>query len=129
MGVKIISLDCVEEIQLEGRIMKRMITEETTGAKNLTVAVIWVPPLNEVSPCHSHDAEEAVYILRGSGEAYVDGETKLFSPGDVVWFPRNSKHMIRNTSRTGNLQAVCIFSPPIHPSQYVLYNSKFSNSP
>lgn len=110
---------------MQGREMRRLITSETVGAKNLTVLIIWVKPGEAVLPCHSHKAEEAVYIAHGEGEYWIDGTRGNFKTGETVWFPYNCKHMIRNTGK-GVLKAVCIYSPPMHPDQYTLYeNIKF----
>lgn len=117
----IINPNDVAPIHLTGRKMSRLITSETVGAKNLTVLVIWVQPGEEVLPCHSHKAEEAAYIVQGEGEFWIDGQTGHFKSGDVIWFPYGSKHMIRNTSNEEVLQAVCMYSPPMHPDQYTLY--------
>ena len=116
----VVSPSSVEPIQLIGREMRRLITSETVGAENVSVGVISVPPGTEVLPCHSHEAEEALYIVQGEGEFWIDGHTGHFGAGDVVWYPFGSKHMIRNT---GNqmLKAVFIFSPPMHPDRYTLY--------
>lgn len=116
----VVSPNEVEPIQLIGREMRRLITSETVGAENLTVLVIRVQPGGEVLPCHSHKAEEAAYIVQGEGEFWIDGQTGDFKTGDTVWFPYDCKHMIRNTGKDV-LQAVCIYSPPMHPDQYTLY--------
>ena len=110
----------VEPLHLTGREMRRLITSETVGAKNLTVLVIWVQPGEEVLPCHSLKAEEAAYIVQGEGEFWIDGQTGTFATGDTLWFPDGCKHMVRNTG-TEVLQAVCMYSPPMHPDQYTLY--------
>lgn len=116
----VVSPGDVEPIQLIGREMRRLITSETVGAENLTVLVIHVQPGGEVLPCHSHKAEEAAYIVQGEGEFWIDGERGDFKAGDTVWFPYDCKHMIRNTGKDV-LQAVCIYSPPMHPDRYTLY--------
>ena len=110
----------VEPIHLPGREMRRLITTENVSAENMSVGVIWVPPGAEVLPLHSHEAEEALYIVTGNGEYWIDGELGHFQSGDIVWFPYNCKHMVRNTGESV-LQAVCIFSPPMHPERYTLY--------
>ena len=120
MARRVIGPQEVDALQLAGREMRRLITHDTVGAKNLTVLVIEVLPGAEVLPCHSHDAEEAAYIVQGEGEFWIDGERGPFRKGEVVWFPQNCKHMIRNTGKE-TLRAVCIYSPPMHPDQYQLY--------
>jgi mannose-6-phosphate isomerase-like protein (cupin superfamily) len=110
----------MEPLQLVGREMRRLITSETVGAENLTVLIIWVQPGEEVLPCHSHEAEEAAYIVQGEGEYWIDGRTGTFQRGEVVWFPYNCKHMIRNTGKE-ILAVLCVYSPPMHPNRYTLY--------
>ena len=67
------------------------------------------------------DTEEILLILDGQGEAWVDGETAPFRKGDVVLFPANSKHMVRNTG-SQPLVAAAIFSPPTSAESYVLFD-------
>jgi mannose-6-phosphate isomerase-like protein (cupin superfamily) len=122
----IIHPEDVEAIQLVGRTMRRLITFETVGAQRMSMGVISVPPGAEVLPCHSHEAEEALYIVEGAGEFWIDGERGTFGPGDVVWYPYSSKHMIRNTGNIP-LLAVFIFAPPMDPDRYHLYDdTRFS---
>jgi len=110
----------VEPINLPGREMRRIISEETVGTKSMSVGVIWVPPGEAVLPCHSHDADEALYIVSGEGQSWIDNQLDNFKAGDVVWFPKNCKHMIRNNG-SEILQAVHFFSPARHPKEYTLY--------
>lgn len=110
----------IEPIQLIGRKMRRLITQNTVGAKNLGVGVISVSPGEAVLPCHSHGAEEALYIVKGEGKFWIEGEVGTFKEREILWYPPNSKHMIKNTGDK-ELLAVFIFSPPTHPDDYVLY--------
>ena len=36
---------------------------------------------------HSHEAEEAIYMLEGEGEFTFDGKTHRVGPGQAVFFP------------------------------------------
>ncbi len=107
----------IEAVELTGREMRFVITSESAQARNMSVVVIDVPPGSAVYPCHSHPAEEAIYVVAGHGEYWIDGQVGSFTQGDIVWFPYGSKHMIRNAG-SKILQAVCIFSPPMDPSHY-----------
>ena len=110
----------IEPIQLVGREMRRLITSNTVGAKALSVGVISVPPGEAVLPCHSHNAEEALYIVKGEGQYWIEGEIGAFKAREILWYPPNSRHMIKNTGEQ-ELVGVFIFSPPTHPDDYVLY--------
>ena len=116
----VINPNDVEPMRLTGRDMWRLITSETVGAKILTVLIVCIQPGAEELPCHSHEAEEAAYIVQGEGEFWIDGQTGSFTTGDTLWFPNGSKHTVRNTG-SEVLQAVCMYSPPMHPDQYTLY--------
>ena len=41
---------------------------------------------------HSHEAEEAIYMLEGEGEFTFDGATHRVSPGQAVFFPSGVVH-------------------------------------
>lgn len=41
---------------------------------------------------HSHEAEEAVYMLEGEGEFTFDGATHRVGPGQAVFFPSGIVH-------------------------------------
>ena len=111
----------VEPLNLEGRDLSWIITEETVGAKQLSIAVMHCFPHAVVKPLHSHtDIEEVIYILEGQGETWIDGEMVDFKKGDAVFFPANSKHQVHNTSGE-MLVTLSIFSQPTSPDRYVSY--------
>jgi uncharacterized cupin superfamily protein len=108
-------------LHLEGRDLRWIITGETVGAEQLSIAVMRCFPGAVVKPLHAHrDIEEVIYIIDGEGECWVDGEREQFSGGDAVFFPANSKHQVRNTSDK-MLVTVSIFSKPTSPDQYMSY--------
>jgi quercetin dioxygenase-like cupin family protein len=41
---------------------------------------------------HSHDAEEAIYMLEGVGEFTFDGTTHRVGPGQAIFFPSGIRH-------------------------------------
>ena len=54
----------------------------------------------ESSKHHSHDWEHQVYITRGEGIVWVDGNEYPIKEGDFVLVPPNSLHHFKNTSNT-----------------------------
>ena len=111
----------VEPLHLEGRDLSWIVTEETLGAKQMSIAVMHCFPNAIVKPLHSHtDIEEVIYIMEGQGQAWIDGELVDFTKGDAVFFPENSKHQVRNTSGE-MLVTLSIFSKPTSPDSYVSY--------
>ncbi|MCL2068416.1 MAG: cupin domain-containing protein [Oscillospiraceae bacterium] len=116
-----INIGDVEPRRLEGRDLSWIVTEETIGAKQMSIAVMHCHPNAIVKPLHSHkDIEEVIYILEGQGQSWIDGELVDFKKGDAVFFPANSKHQVRNTSGE-TLVTLSIFARPTSPDQYVIY--------
>jgi mannose-6-phosphate isomerase-like protein (cupin superfamily) len=124
MPVKIASLDSIPVQNMPGRDVQWLVTPNNLGTAN--VAVVWLraPVGAVVRPMHGHrDTEEVFVVLEGEGEALVDGETSPFKKGDAVFFPANSKHMIRNTG-SGTLVGLGIFSPPTTAASYLIFENE-----
>lgn len=49
---------------------------------------------NASTPPHSHDTEEVVHILTGSGRAIVSERLLHFQAGDTLVLPRGERHQI-----------------------------------
>ena len=47
---------------------------------------------------HTHDVEETIVVMRGSGNAIVSGDSLAFGPGSVIFVPKGAPHDVRNTS-------------------------------
>ena len=120
MRLKVSDKD-IEPIKLDGRNLHWVITEETVGAKQMSIAVMHCFPNAIVKPLHAHkDIEEVIYIIEGSGRCWIDGEILDFKKGDAVFFPANSKHQVCNTSDE-ELVTASIFSQPTTSEQYIIY--------
>jgi len=73
-------------------------TEATRGA--ISVLTGWHKP-GEGPPDHVHfDQEEAFFILEGTYELTVDGETTTAGAGTVVFIPRSVVHRFKNVGDT-----------------------------
>lgn len=120
--VRIVSPEDMPVQPMPGRTLQWLATPETLGTEKLALAIMDCAPGSVIRPLHAHrDTEEILLILEGQGEAWVDGETAPFDKGDVVLFPANSKHMVRNTG-SQPLVAAAIFSPPTTAESYVLFD-------
>ena len=53
----------------------------------------------ESSKHHSHDWEHQVYITRGNGILWVDGEEYKIKEGDFIIVPANSTHHFHNNGK------------------------------
>lgn len=121
MAVKVINPNAVEPLHLQGRDLTWLVTKDTVGAEQLSIAIMHCPARSIVRPLHGHKGiEEVILILEGEGEAWVDGETARFKKGDAVLFPVDSKHQVRNTG-DAMLITASIFSAPTSPDSYIIY--------
>ena len=121
MKSKFATLEDTPIKELEGRQMYMLITPETVKSEYMSMVLIKVKLGQAVRPCHSHPtSEEIIYINRGEGEAWIDGEISAFKVGTAIIFSRGAKHMIRNTGNS-ELEVLCVYSPPVTPESYQLF--------
>ena len=113
--------DKVETRDLPGRTLKWLFTPEMKLSDNFTMNVVSLKPGSTVKPAHSHpDREEVIYIISGSGEAYIDGKVNDIHGGTAVLFTPGSIHMLRNTGNV-DMKVVCFFTPPATMSNYLFH--------
>jgi len=75
--------------------MRVLLTTETTGGA-ISVIMAWHKP-GEGPPDHVHfRQEEMFFIVEGTYELTVGGETSTVGPGTIVFIPRNLVHRFRN---------------------------------
>lgn len=68
------------------------------SAQGLSQISIWRQTLapGAATPPHSHDCDEVVMCLGGSGEVHVDGQAKRFGANSTVVLPRGGVHQLFN---------------------------------
>lgn len=121
MTLPIVDETSMEALDLPGRDLRWLVTEESTGAKHCTMCVIEVQPGQTVRPAHSHpNSEEVIYILRGSGRVMIDGVVEPVKAGCAVLFPKGAIHMLRN-SGDELMKVACFFAPPSDLSTYKFF--------
>lgn len=75
--------------------MKVLLTTEATGG-NISVLMADHKP-GEGPPDHVHfSQEEMFFILEGSYEVTVGGQTSMVGPGTIVFIPRGVVHRFKN---------------------------------
>ena len=67
-------------------------------------------PVGQTSLPHSLKTSEVYYILSGSAEMHIDGETQMVEPGDAVYIPPNARQFIYNCG-SEPLVFICIVDP------------------
>ncbi|MBI4734395.1 MAG: cupin domain-containing protein, partial [Rubrobacteridae bacterium] len=76
------------------------------GAENFALRVFKVEPGGN-TPLHTHDWEHEVFVLKGSGSAYSEGEFVPMNAGDAIFIPPNELHQFKNTS-DDILEFICL---------------------
>jgi len=121
MALPIIDEATVEEVALNGRRLRWVVTKENAGAQYCTFAVIRVAPGGRALPAHSHPAgEEIIYILNGHGRVLVDGEVETVKAGCAVLFPKGKVHILENLSEE-EMKVACFFAPPAGFENYQMF--------
>ncbi len=69
---------------------------------------------------HALRTSEVYYILSGSGEMRIDGETGAVRPGDTVYIPPRARQQITNTG-PDDLVFLCIVDPAWRREDEVLW--------
>lgn len=66
--------------------------EETFGAPAM-IARRWVLDARAEGPEHVHgDADQMLYVIRGSGEAVVDGQSFALAPESMLWLEQGERY-------------------------------------
>jgi mannose-6-phosphate isomerase-like protein (cupin superfamily) len=66
----------------------------------------------------THEGDQILHFVDGTGEAILEGETSAVGPGDVVFVPAGTLHNFVNTG-SGPLRLVTVYAPPEHPPRTV----------
>ena len=79
--------------------MKVLLSTEATGGA-ISVLMAWLKP-GEGPGDHVHfNQEEMFFIVEGTYELTVDGQTTTAGPGTIVFIPRNVVHRFKNVGDT-----------------------------
>ena len=77
-------------------------------------------PVKKAGPRHPHShrrMEEVIYVQKGTGKAWVNGEVTSIQPGDALLIPSGARHMMINTGRRP-LVLLCAFSAADPENRY-----------
>jgi quercetin dioxygenase-like cupin family protein len=74
---------------------RQLISADRTPSRGLSLGVFEVLPGAELAP-HSHDPQEAYYVVRCTAEVYWDGAWEPLERGDVAYIPEGAVHGVRN---------------------------------
>ncbi len=99
--------DIPEETSLKGAtgVSKRTLIGKDQSAPNFYLRRFRVEPLGN-TPRHAHQWEHEIYVLSGSGEVMVAGETSQLNEGTAAFIPGGADHQIRAGDTP--LEFICI---------------------
>lgn len=94
MKTKTTKMEKEESVWVLGHLITLL---DTSGDYDL--ALIDTPAHTPGPPPHYHtNCSEMSYILEGSAEFFIDGETKIYRAGEYVDMPPNTLHTFNNIS-------------------------------
>jgi quercetin dioxygenase-like cupin family protein len=86
-------------IKAFGLDLRILLTTEATGGA-ISVLMGWHKP-GEGPPDHVHfNQEEMFFIVEGTYELTIDGQTSTAGPGAIVFIPRDVVHRFKNVGNT-----------------------------
>jgi quercetin dioxygenase-like cupin family protein len=122
MALPIVDEENIDALDLPGRRLRWVVTNELTDAQHCSMCVIEVQPGQTVKPAHSHpNGEEIIYLLSGSGRVWIDGEIGIVKQGCAVLFPQGKIHMLQN-SGTEMMKVACFFAPATSLENYKFFD-------
>jgi len=92
-----------------GGYVKRLVNPATTGSVNLGTSILFLNPGEEVV-MHSHEYEEAYFIISGQGKMILENEIIILEKNLSVYVPSNSLHGQKNDGEE-TLTILCSLSP------------------
>jgi uncharacterized RmlC-like cupin family protein len=95
------------------------ISQATTGAQNIYMAVFRVPPGAQSRPHYHENCESAVYMLSGGMEIRWGDRLEQaveVQPGDLLYVPPRETHTVRNLSDDAPAEYVVARDSPTEDS-------------
>jgi quercetin dioxygenase-like cupin family protein len=121
MRLPIVDENSIEALDLPGRRLRWLMTQENVDAHHCSMCMILVAPGETVRPAHSHpNGEEIIYIVHGSGKVMIEGVVEPVKQGSAVLFPQGKVHMLRNTGPE-EMKVVCFFAPATNLDNYKFF--------
>jgi len=104
------------------------ISQETAGAKGLSMNLVVIPPGGSPKAHYHKDFETAIYLLKGKVETRFGEklqESKINEEGDFVFIPPGVPHKPVNLSKTEPALAIVSRNDPNEHENVVAYDEKY----
>ncbi len=89
---------------------------KTFWGDNIMISLVELRP-GAVVPPHSHPEEQAGYVIEGTLEFTMHGQTRTVGPGEIFFVPRGVEHAV-TVSGADTARVVDIFSPVRNEYKY-----------
>ena len=103
------------------------ISQETVGAKGLSMNLTVIPPGGSPKAHYHKDFETAIYLLKGRVETFFGQylqESTVNEEGDFVYIPPGVPHKPVNLSNTETALAIVSRNDPNEHENVVLYDEE-----
>jgi mannose-6-phosphate isomerase-like protein (cupin superfamily) len=97
-----------------GTVNCRLVGRDVNGSQAVEVVLGVVQP-GGLAERHTHEVEQAMYILEGRALVEVNGEAQECGPGTACFFPPGVTHRVESLG-PGPLRALVIYAPPLERS-------------
>lgn len=89
--------DSVPFTTVDGSTIRELLAHRNSSIRLQSLAEARLAPGRATTPHHHRVTEEIYYILSGSAEMTLEGESRPVGPGDAIAIPPGARHTIRNT--------------------------------
>ena len=102
--------DTVPFTTKDGSTIRELLAHRNSAIRKQSLAEARLAVGAATTPHHHAVTEEIYYMLEGTAEMTLDGETRTVGPGDAIAIPPGCRHTIRNTGTT-ELVFLCTCAP------------------
>ncbi|MFD4820615.1 cupin domain-containing protein [Peribacillus butanolivorans] len=106
---KISKYQSIKSYELDDGVFFQDMMVQDMGPKTLIVGLATFEPGKSL-PCHIHNVEESVTILKGNAYCDVEGVRTALEPYDTSFIPANIPHRFVNSSDTEELIILWAYS-------------------
>ena len=89
--------DAVPFTTVDGSTIRELLAHRNSSIRQQSLAEARLAPGLATTPHHHKVTEEIYYLLSGSAEMTLEGESRPVGPGDAIAIPPGARHTIRNT--------------------------------
>jgi len=82
--------------------------------KHTQVVVMSIPPGGDIGEEVHTDNDQILYLVQGSGQVILEGETTDFRVGDLVLVTAGTRHNFKTVGETA-MKIITTYAPPHHP--------------